>query len=137
MHCKRDDCTPTGLPIQTYTILPYPLILPVVLAKSWLLSQIMTPVVKLLRLMDGEKPAMGKIYDRMFMIGEKIEASDVSWKAKAVKIHAERWEYLHSEMHAAGYALDPEFIKLAKDVDEATQNGLTNVIEKVSTSFRE
>ena len=102
-----------------------------VLAKSWLLSQIMTPVVKLLRLMDGEEPATGKIDDRMFMIGEKIEASDVSWKAKAVKIHAERWEYLHSEMHAAGYALDPEFIKLAKDVDEATQNGLTNVIEKV------
>ena len=36
-------------------------------------SQIMTPVVKLLRLMDGEKPAMGKVYDRMFMIGQKIE----------------------------------------------------------------
>ena len=25
--------------------------------------QIMTPVVKLLRLMDGEKPAMGKVYE--------------------------------------------------------------------------
>ena len=34
--------------------------------------KIMTPVVKLLRLMDGEKPAMGKVYDRMFMIGQKI-----------------------------------------------------------------
>ena len=91
----------------------------------------MTPVVKLLRLMDGEKPAMGKVYDRMYMIGQRIESSDVSWKAKAAKIHSDRWEYLHSEMHAAGYALDPEFMQTAGEIDQATHNGLTNVIEKV------
>jgi hypothetical protein len=91
----------------------------------------MTPVVKLLRLMDGEKPAMGKIYDRMFLIGQKIEKSTVSWKDKAAKVHSERWEYLHSEFHAAGYAMDPEFQHLAKDMDEATQNGLINVVEKI------
>ena len=67
----------------------------------------MTPVVKLLRLMDGEKPAMGKVYDRMFMIGQKIEERKIAWKDKALAIHNQRWEYLHSEMHAAGYALDP------------------------------
>ena len=91
----------------------------------------MTPIVKLLRLMDGEKPAMGKVYDRMFMIGVGIEKSSVSWKAKAAKIHSDRWEYLHSEMHAAGYALDPEFMEMATDVDEATQSGLSAVIEKI------
>eukprot|EP00966_Prymnesium_polylepis_P086716 2007111-Prymnesium_polylepis.1 len=53
--------------------------------------QIMVPVVKLLRLMDGEKAAMGKVYDRMYMIGQKIEQSDVPWKDKAVKIHNDRW----------------------------------------------
>ena len=31
-------------------------------------SQVMVPIVKLLRLCDGEKPAIGKIADRMFMI---------------------------------------------------------------------
>ena len=51
----------------------------------------------------ARKPAMGKIYDRMFMIGQKIKASDVSWKAEAENIHADRWEYLHSEMHSAGF----------------------------------
>ena len=56
----------------------------------------MTPIVKLLRLMDGEKPAMGKVYDRMFMIGNKIGKREISWKDKAEKIHSERWEYLHS-----------------------------------------
>ena len=94
--------------------------------------RITTPVVKLLRLADGEMPAMGKMYDRMFMIGEKIEKSDVSWKDKAKKIHEERWEYLHSFMHAAGYGLDPEFMHLQGDIDEATQNGLFDLIEKIS-----
>ena len=51
----------------------------------------MTPVVKLLRLMDGDKPVMGKIYDRMFMIGQRIEKSSVSWKDMAAKIHTDRW----------------------------------------------
>ena len=91
----------------------------------------MTPVVKLLRLMDGEKPAMGKIYDRMFMIGQRIEKSSVSWKDKAAKIHTDRWEYLHSPFHAAGYALDPEFMEMQKDMDEATQEGLMTVVERI------
>ena len=92
----------------------------------------MKPIVQLLRLADGEQPAMGKIYDKMFMIGQKIDESEVSWKAAAAKIHADRWEYLHSFMHAAGYALDPEFIEMQADIDEATQTGLFDLIEKIS-----
>ena len=42
-----------------------------------------------------------------------------------------RWEYLHSEMHAAGYGLDPELMQMASDMDEATQQGLISIIEKV------
>jgi hypothetical protein len=91
----------------------------------------MTPVVKLLRLMDGEKPAMGKIYDRMFMIGAKIDERDYGWKDKAAEIHAKRWEYLHSPMHSAGYALDPEFMEHQADMDDATQTGLLTIIERV------
>eukprot|EP00965_Chrysotila_dentata_P120631 3989286-Pleurochrysis_carterae.AAC.1 len=71
------------------------------------LAQVTTPIVQLLRLMDSEKPAMGKIYDRMFNIGERIRGINVDWSKKAADIHAERWEYLHSPFHAVGYALDP------------------------------
>ena len=95
--------------------------------------------------MDGNKPAMGKIYDRMFMIGEKINDSTVSWKQKAlegVKAAAAgkattegfnaRWEYLHSPMHAAGMSLDPECMERASDFDEATQEGVMLIIERLS-----
>ena len=62
----------------------------------------------------------------MFMIGQKIDERAYSWKAKAAQIHAKRWEYLHSEMHAAGYALDPEFMQMASDMDEATQSAASS-----------
>ena len=55
------------------------------------------------------------------MIGQKIDKSSVSWAAKAKQLVDERWEYLHSEMHSAGYALDPEFMSM-DDRDDATQN---------------
>lgn len=69
--------------------------------------RIMTPLVVLLRMMDGDRPIMGKIYDKMFMVGERIKKSKVSWKEQAAEVHVTRWEYLHSDMHGAGYALDP------------------------------
>ena len=92
----------------------------------------MSPVVKLLRLMDGDSPAMGKIYDRMFMIGQDIDKSAIPWKDTAATIHSARWEYLHSVMHAAGYALDPEFMMMQSSMDEATQEGLMTVVERIS-----
>ena len=94
--------------------------------------RIMSPLVKFLRLTDGDQPAMGKVYDRMFAIGQKIEKSNVVWKKSAARIHADRWEYLHSFMHSAGYGLDPEFMHLQSEIDVATQNGLMDIIEKIS-----
>ena len=56
------------------------------------------------------------------------------WKKAAAKIYADRWEYLHSFtcMHAAGYGLEPELMHLQSDIDEATQNGLMDIIAKIS-----
>lgn len=95
-----------------------------------------SPIVSLLRLMDGQKPCIGKIYDRMFMVGEHIEKlrakyPSEQWLAQAAKYHADRWEYLHSPMHAAAYSLDPEFLSTVGDRDQATQDGLLQVIERI------
>ena len=90
------------------------------------------PLIKLLRMLDGRKAVLGKVYDRMFMVGEKLKSMSVSWCADALKIHEKRWEYMHSEMHAAAYALDPEFIESAGDLDSATQDGLLAVLERMA-----
>jgi hypothetical protein len=91
----------------------------------------MTPLVKLLRLMDGDAAAMGKVYTRMLDIGTGLDKCGAAWKDKVVEIHKKRSKYLHSEMHAAGSILDPEFMTTGA-YDETTQDGLIAVIERVS-----
>jgi hypothetical protein len=91
------------------------------------------PLIKLLRLLDGNKPAIGKIYDRMFTIGQRLQqmSNTISWAPAMSKIHSERWEYLHSPFHAAAYALDPEFLATVGELDEACQDGVLLVIERM------
>lgn len=92
-------------------------------------------IVKMLRLCDNRScEVMGKIYYRMFMIGEHLQqlsSSGSPWIKDAHRLHGERWEYLHGRMHAAGYALDPEFLYSGDggDLDAATMDGLIEVVE--------
>lgn len=91
------------------------------------------PLIKLLRGMDSNKAMIGKVYDRMCSIGqrlEKLKAQGVSWASEMVEIHEYRWEYLHSDFHAAAYALDPEFLEAVGGLDGHTQQGVLNVIKK-------
>lgn len=96
--------------------------------------QISTPIVQLLRLCDGnQRPAMGKVYDRMFCVSERIKKSEVDWmKDEAAEFVANRWEYMHSPMHSAGYVLDPEFLNIEDEHDSATQDGLFEIIRKIA-----
>lgn len=92
------------------------------------------PLIKLLRMMDGNKPCIGKVYDKMFTIGERIKRlgrGGVAWAGDMSKKHADRWEYLHSPFHAAAYALDPEFMDTVGELDAATQEGLLLVFERM------
>ena len=103
--------------------------------------KLLTPIVKVLRMCDGEVPAMGKLYDRMFLLVQKASQSQISWAPLAKEKIETRWEYLHSYMHGAGYPLDPEFIDFKKTDngeeeekstwDEAVQNGVTEIVERL------
>ena len=92
------------------------------------------PLIKLLRAMDGNKPMNGKLYDRMFTIGErikKLKEQGISWASTMEQKHADRWEYIHSPFHSAAYALDPEFSETVGELDAATQEGLMVVLERM------
>ncbi|KAL1523115.1 hypothetical protein AB1Y20_018072 [Prymnesium parvum] len=91
---------------------------------------VMTPILKLLRLMDGETPCMGKVYPHMKVIRRKLTQSPVTWKAKVLEIHDDRWEYLKSPMHVAASALDPEFIE--EDTNDEVMDGLITVTERLA-----
>ena len=76
--------------------------------------KIMAPLVKVLRLVDGErKPAMGYIYEAMDKAKEAIMKSFNNNESKykdVFEIIDHRWNcQLHHPLHAAGHFLNPEF----------------------------
>lgn len=91
------------------------------------------PIVTLLRLMDSNKPCLGKVYKAMSNVQAHISASSVAWKADAERIHSRRWAYLHSPIHAAAYALDPHNIEVVNDNDigEHCQKGFLKILERM------
>ncbi|KAL0452979.1 UNVERIFIED_CONTAM: hypothetical protein Slati_1276000 [Sesamum latifolium] len=96
------------------------------------------PLVKVLRLVDGEKkPPMGYIYEAMDRAKEAIAASfsnvEEKYKKKFDIIDA-RWDIqLHRPLHAAGYYLNPEFYYSNPSVeqDKEVMGGLFKCIERL------
>jgi len=79
-------------------------------------------MVAVLRECDRGVPIAGKVYVAMFNCGHELEAlrDGTSEYCPGIKVFAQkyahvyaiwekRWEMLHSDMHAAGYVLDPEY----------------------------
>lgn len=91
------------------------------------------PIVALLRLVDGNASCTGKIYWRMFKLCQTIEQSDLP-TARRKQIHQlamDRWKMLHTELHAAGFVLDPEYREFLQHENEEVITGFHSVIEKV------
>jgi len=86
------------------------------------LLAVLDTIVCLLHQCDKGVPVVGKVYYAMFLIGEELGAlkegmseQHLGVKFPTVKyehiswLWRKRWEYLHSNMHSAGFVLEPEF----------------------------
>ena len=75
------------------------------------------PVVSLLRMADCNVPCLGKVYYRMYSLGCTLRDAglDTDHESAVEDIFTERWEYMHNDIYAAGYALDPEFLFAGHD----------------------
>lgn len=88
------------------------------------------PAVELLRLVDGGKQCMGKVYVHMWRLGEgieKVEELTLAQKAELKSIHSERWEKMCSKLQKAAYALDPEFLEHEVETIEEVMTALWDV----------
>ncbi|XP_059076669.1 uncharacterized protein LOC131875947 [Cryptomeria japonica] len=95
------------------------------------------PLVVLLRVVDGEKPAMGYIYEGMDRAKEGIRSTyegDESKYHPIWDIIDRRWQtQLHRPLHAAAYYLNPAFhFRPDFKADEEVLSGLYSVIERMS-----
>ena len=99
------------------------------------------PLVKMLRLVDGERLAMGFIYEAMDQAKEQIKRAYKDKVAKYGPIWAiidERWNnQLHRPIHAAGYFLNPRYHYKAKEsgaLRGEVRDGLVDCIERMIPS---
>ena len=86
-----------------------------------------SPIVELMRMADSDVPSTGKIYEACQSLHETVRTFPGLSAARRSVVKdfvRARWDMLTSDMHCAGYVLDPEFVK-----DSVTTN-------KVSSSIR-
>ncbi|KAH1246707.1 hypothetical protein GmHk_06G016734 [Glycine max] len=104
--------------------------------------KVMAPLVKVLRLVDGErKPVMDYFYEAMDKAKETIIKSFNNNESKYKDVFAiidKRWNcQLHRPLHAAAHFLNPKFFydNIDLDFDFEVTNGLFDCIKKLVPQF--
>jgi len=90
------------------------------------------PVFQLLRLIDGSAPVIGKIYYRMYEVQEKINnfvGLTAFQRTQLYQHFVSRWAMLHTNLHATGFLLDPEFLGMAQNTNEEVMSGFYKLVE--------
>jgi hypothetical protein len=91
------------------------------------------PIISLLRLVDGIAPCVGKVYWNMFQIDNGVEPSKAD-NHKKIQLRTcinERWKMMHTELHSAGFVLDPEFRLFLQHENEEVMSDFHTVVERV------
>lgn len=100
------------------------------------------PLVKILRIVDGDMPAMGYLYEGMERAKISIKAYYKSIEEKYVPVWDiidRRWYMqLHSPLHAAAAFLNPSiFYSLSFKVDSRVRNGFQEAMIKMAVNEKD
>ena len=96
-------------------------------------TTICEPIIEIIRLADGIGPCTGKIYWKMLQIDQSIETINLpsAEKSEIRQLVAERWRMLHTDLHAAGFMLDPEYCHHSQHQNEEVTTGFHAMIERI------
>jgi hypothetical protein len=92
------------------------------------------PIVNVLRMVDGDKPSIGFIYEGMDRCKEAIATAFDNVEANYQEIWEvidRRWKMMHSPLHAAGCYLDPRLFGISRHQDDEVMSGLYEAIDKL------
>ena len=101
----------------------------------------LSPVMQVLRLFDGARPVMGFVYHAMYELTRAVDAmtvsarvADASFKERLADIVRSRWDWMHSPLHAAAYALNPRYAHLITDIcaNAEVMRGLKQSVKKLA-----
>ena len=109
-------------------------------AEAWAelaaLVKALTPVYKLLRLVDGYTPTVGKIYYKSLRIQQEfeqlVESSDApEWAQQVLDYWTDAWGYLHCDLHSLGYVLDPEYHQHSQNCSQGVWSEAINCAHRM------
>lgn len=98
-----------------------------------MIDTLVAPIIHLLRLVDGMKPCIGKVYEAMDRMIEKLKGL-VENDAKYEELHelcVSRWDEYASPLHAAAYVLDPEFQGRKQEEDKEVSSHWRHVLSRM------
>jgi len=91
-------------------------------------------VYELLTVVHSALPVIGKIYYNMFEMQEKIKNLPGITSAQRHELYqsfVHRWAMLHTDLHSAGFILDPEYVSMAQNTNKEMMNGFYHLLEKL------
>lgn len=91
------------------------------------------PLVTVLRMCDGAVPSTGKLYWKIFSADLEIQNSKLpaTKKQNIRQLISNRWKMLHTDLHSAGFVLDPEYQTYQQHENEEVMTGFHNIVEKI------
>ncbi|GLJ44428.1 hypothetical protein SUGI_0931890 [Cryptomeria japonica] len=91
------------------------------------------PIVDVLRMVDGDKPCLGMLYESMDRCKEAIQRALNNVDAKYMEIWAtidSRWKMMHTPLHAAACYLEPKLFHIDQQADFEIMAGFHEAISK-------
>lgn len=99
--------------------------------------KVLWPVMAMLRMVDRDEPVMGTVYEGIDQMLEKIkeilkEYIDGNDEYEEIRVLAqERWEMLHSPLHATAYVLNPMWFMKRPYKDKDVMKGWRKTLDRV------
>ncbi|GLJ10008.1 hypothetical protein SUGI_0120020 [Cryptomeria japonica] len=91
------------------------------------------PIVDVLRMVDGDKPCLGMLYESMDRCKEAIQRALNNVDAEYMEIWAavdSRWKMMHTPLHAAACYLEPKLFHIDRQADFEIMAGFYEAISK-------
>ena len=86
-------------------------------------------IIALLRMVDGVVPCVGKVYWQMYQIDLGVENSSLEGTDQDTQ--KDCWIMLHTDLHSAGFVLDPEYRLFLQHENEEVMSGFHAIVEKM------
>ena len=101
------------------------------------LLQVVQPVILMSRLLDGDEPCIGKVYegiDRMIERILSLESSqtlDGGRRQELSRLVTGRWTEYHSALEAVAFVVDPEFQGKGQETDAEVVQGWEDILRRL------